>query len=433
MSPQPYIWTGEQSFEINGSGMHEDTLRIAANYRKSEKLLKLVLPTLCITYADMAFQNAVGGLQMNYPGSTVYGSAFFDPPIVLTGGDIEKYTYIRGAHRVEIGPDKTIVEFPSWKELVIPRLRIEESPGTPARLAIDPLEIYPDPPLKVTIKQYADGRHVGGITIESRHPKYVEPQLKPEYDIWVRVIDARNLRPLQETIVEIWRWDKSIKTPYGFGDFVLERQHYTNGNGVVQINDLPSGELQWYTVHMPGWRIAPRCLRPLPQQSVRMHMNAWKMIDDIFRYTWQKYDDLAALASLTHFDAQDILKMNHLASEAKLGPGMEITLPYYQARYCPENWESLDEIAQRFRMKDTKVLANTNGLRNIKEYNGTVDLMLPRWRFFHARPGDSLEVFDRQFGLPAGSAVPAHRVYRPREGALIPGEVVAVPTIRLRR
>jgi hypothetical protein len=433
MSVQPYIWTGAHNFEINGSGMHEDTLRISQNVQHTENMFRLLLPTLCITYADMVFQNAVGGQQMNYPGSAVYGPVYFDPPVELTGDNIEKYTYIRGAHRVEIGPQMTLIEFPSWKELVIPRLRIDESPGTPAHLSVDRFAIFPETPLKVTIKQYADGRHVGGITVEVRHPKYSEPQSKPVYDLWVRIIDARMQHPLKEAIFEIWRWDRSIDTPFGFGDFVLDSQHVTNSNGVVQVNNLLSGELHWYTIHLPGWRITPHCLRPLPQQSVRMHMNAWKMLGDTFRYTWQKNDDLNAIARLTHFDTQDILNMNNLSSASNLGSGMQITLPCYEARYCPENWETLDEIAQRFKMPDTKTLADANGLGNIKEYNGAVDLILPQWRFFHARPGDSLAIFDKQFSLPEGSTVPANRVYRPRDGALIPGEVVAVPTKKLQR
>jgi len=430
MGSQPYSWIGEHSFEINGSGLHEDTLRIEQNYRKSERMLKLILPTLCITYADMAFQNAVGGLQKNYPGSAAYGPVHFDPPIVLTGNDIEKFSYIRGAHRVEIGSQKTVIEFPCWEDLVIPRLRIDQSPGTPALLAVDTAQIELEKPLKIVVKQYADGRHVGGITVEARHPKYIEPELKPIYDLWIRVIDGVTQDPLQEAIVELWRWDDSISTPYGPGDFVLDGQHYTNSNGVVQLSNLPAQELQWYTVRMPGWRITPRYLKPLAKQSVRLHMHAWKMREDTFRYTWQKHDDLDDLAKLTHFDAQDILHKNQINSASKLQPGMEITLPCYQGTYRPEGWEKLNEIAMRFGMKDTKALADANGLRDIKEYDGAVDLKLPQWRFFHARAGDSLMAFDKQFSLPAGSALPVHRVYRPRAGALLPGEVVAMPIAR---
>jgi hypothetical protein len=427
MSLQPYVWSGKHNFEINGSGMHEDTLRIVQNYKKSEQMLKLVLPTLCITYADMTFQNAVGGLQKNYPGSKVYGPVHFDPPVVLEGDDIGKYTYIRGAYRVEIRPDDTIIYFPSWKDLVIPRLRIDESSGTPGMIAVDNARIEMDKPLKILVKQYADGRHVGGITVESRHPNYIEPKVKPVYDLWLRIIDGTTQKSLQETIVEIWHWDPNASTPHGTGKFVLDKQYYTNGNGVVQLNDLPADGLKCYTVRLPGWRIAPRYLRPLAQQSVRLHMRAWKMHHDTFSYTWQAKDDLDDIAKLTHLDTKDILKQNHITSASKLKPGKEITLPCYQGTYRPESWEKLHEVATRFGMKNTKELAKANGLRDIKEYNGAVDLKLLQWRFLHARVEDSLMVFDKQFGFPVDSSIPVHRIYRPRVGALLPGEVVALP------
>jgi hypothetical protein len=428
MSSEPYFWSGEHSFEISGSGMHEDTLRIVQNYRETQLMLRLILPTLCVTYADMSFQNSVGGLQHNYPRSAAYGPVYFVPPLVLTGSDIEKYTYIRGAQRVEIGPDTTIIEFLCWEDLVIPRLRIDRSPGAWARLEVGETRIDLKWALMISVKQYANGRHVGGVTIEKRHPEAIIPDLKPVYDLWIRVIDGMTRDPLQETIVDLWRWDSRIKTPYGLGDFVLDGRHYTNSNGVVQLQDLAAQELQWYTVNMPGWRVAPRCLRPLAEQPVRLHMHAWKMRADTFRYTWRAQDELDELAKLTHVGAQEILHMNRLASASQIVPGMEITMPCYQGTYRPESWEKLEDVAKRFGYENTKELAGVSGLRDIKAYHGATDLKLPQWRFFTARAGDSLEAFDMQFGLPEKSTVPAHRVYRPREGALLQGEVVAVPT-----
>lgn len=431
MSSKPYVWSGEHSFEIAGSGMHEDTLRIVQNYQQSERMLTLVLPTLCITYANMEFQNAVGGQQENYPASAAYGPAYFDPPVVLTGSDIEKYTYIRGAHSVEIGPDRTVIEFPCWKDLVIPRLRIDKAPGAGALLEAGETVIDQQTPLTIYVKQYADGRHVGGITIEKRHPEFVPPEPKAEYDLWIRVIDGVTREALWETLVEVWRWDPKASTPYGDGDFVLEERLYTDGNGVVQLLGLRAQELYWYAVNKPGWRVAPRYLRPLAQQSVRLHMQAWRMREDTFRYTWQRYDVLDELAKLTHIDAQEILKMNHIASASQLRAGMEITLPCYQGTYRPESWEKIAAVAKRFGFENTKELAYANGLRDINQYRGAKDLVLPQWRFFIARPGDSLQTFDKQFSLPARLSVPVHRLYRPRKGALLPGEIVAVPTERL--
>ena len=430
MSAQPYIWTGKHKFEIKGSGLHEDTLRIVANYRKSERMLKLVLPTLCITYADMAFQNAVGGLQKNYPASRSYGPIYFDPPVELTADDIEKYTYIRGAHRVEIGPRETIIEFSCREDLVIPRMRIDElqkAKGAESVLLVDNTKIDIDQPLKIAVKQYADGRHVGGIMVEKRHPKYVQSELKPVYDLWAQVVDGVIQNPLQETLVELWRWDDSAGTTFGSGDFVRESQHYTNSDGIVLVKNLPAEMLWWYIVNKPGWRIAPRCLRPLAQQSVRLHMVAWRMHDETFKYTWQTNDALEDLAQFTHFTVQEILKLNGIPSTQHLVPGKEIILPCYQGTYRPESPEKLLSIANRFRLKDLKEMAAVNGLSDIKAYHGEVDLKLPQWLFLHARSGDRIEEIDKQFNLQLNSTVPVHRVYRPQKGVLLPGEVIAVP------
>ena len=435
MSSEPYRWAGEHRFEVKGSGLHEDTLRIVANYRKSERMLKLVLPTLCITYADMAFQNAVGGMQKNYPASAAYGPVYFDPPVELSGDDIEKYTYIRGARHVEIGPRETIIEFPCWEDLVIPRLRIDElrkEKGVEAVLSVDDTQIDVNQPLKIAVKQYADGRHVGGIMVEKRHPKYVPPVSKPVYDLWVRVFDGVTQNPLQETIVELWRWDEGAKTSFSLGDFVRESHHYTNSDGIVQVNGLQAEMLWWYTARKPGWRIAPRCLRPLAQQPVRLHMAAWRMQDETFKYTWKTNDTLDDLAQFTHFTVQEILKLNRISSAKHLVPGMDVTLPCYQGTYRPESGETLVSIAKRFGLKGLKELAAVNDLHDIKSYHGEADLKLGKWRFLHARSGDRLEGIDTQFNLPRDSTVPVHRVYRPHEGALLPGEVVAVPYDRIR-
>jgi hypothetical protein len=309
-------------------------------------------------------------------------------------------------------------------------LRIDQKKGAPAMLQVGSTQLDVETPLKILVKQYADGRHVGGVTVEKRHPKYVQPELEPVYGLWLRIIDGVARKPLPEAIVELWRWDDAIRTPYGVGAFVMDGQHYTNGNGVIQLDGLRANHLHWYTVRMPGWRIASRCLRPLPNQMVRLHMRAWKMTLDMFRYTWQDHDVLDDIAGLTNLEPHDILKMNNLVSSSQLSTGMTISLPCYQGTYRPENWETLDAIARRFGLKDSQVLADVNGLHDIKAYDGAADLKLPHWRFFHARNDDSLGWFDEHFGLPSNSTVPVHRVYRPRGDALLPGEVVAVPTRR---
>lgn len=427
----PLTWTGEHGFSINGSGLHEDTIRIVQSQRQSERMLRLALPTLCITYAELTFQNAVGGLQVNYPASSMYGPAFFDPPVEVTGDDIERLTYIRGAHRVVIGPDETVIEFPSWEDLVVPRLRIDEAKGAPARLAVESATVNVEEPLTITVKQYADGRHVGGIAVEARHPEYVERKAEPIYDFWLRAIDGALQDPMVEATVEIWRWDPKASSPSGQGDFELVEERYTNSDGVVQVGGLPAEGLYWYTLRAVGWRVAPRCIRPLAGQPVRLHFRAWKMRGDTFRYKWQEHDDLDRLAEFTRVGPEEIVRMNRLESVRELGAEMQITLPCYDATYRPEGGEDLDGVAIRFGMRNGDELAVANGLRDGKDYDGATDLKLPEWQFFHAREGDSLAVVDRQFGLPAKSSIAAHRVYRPRTGVLLPGEVVAVPSARL--
>ncbi len=72
-------WKGQQAFYVSGTERADNTLRIAGAAPKTEALLRLVLPTLCITYADMTFANDIGGLQENWPGSAWYGPSTLIP------------------------------------------------------------------------------------------------------------------------------------------------------------------------------------------------------------------------------------------------------------------------------------------------------------------------------------------------------------------
>jgi hypothetical protein len=131
MPANAITWQGSHNFKLNGCAVHEDTLRVKSNYQKSERNLTLTLPTLCITYADMKFQNQIGGEQKLYPDSAAYGPVYFDPPVVINGEkEVERLTYIRGAERLEIGPKETKIEFHAWNELVIPRLRLSKEKST---------------------------------------------------------------------------------------------------------------------------------------------------------------------------------------------------------------------------------------------------------------------------------------------------------------
>ena len=124
---------------------------------------------------------------------------------------------------------------------------------------------------------------------------------------------------------------------------------------------------------------------------------------------------------------QEILQINGLPAEPALEPGMRISLPCYSGALRPDPWDTPQEIAERFRFEDLGALAKANGLEDLAAYDGSLDLQLPGWHFFHARAGDTLEILDRQFSLEPGSCVAVGRVFRPHTGLLYSGEIVGVP------
>jgi len=426
-----HTWEGGYVFRLNGSGLREDTLKVKSNYTKQERLLKLVFPTLCITYADMKFQNSIGGEQVNYPASQAYGPSHFDPPVEITGEqDIERLTYIRGCHRIEIGPRETTIEFPSWKELVIPRLRIDESKPIEAGLHVPVTGISVDEPLQIDVSQYADGRHVGGVRLERRHPQWQPSAVKETYDLWLRVIDGCTLEPLPEVMVDIWHWDPKFPTPYGTGGFRLDDRRYTDGAGSIDLAGRPSGELEAFTVRLAGRRVVARCMRPLAGQKVRLHMRTWPLTGDSLRFVWPAGTKLDGMARLTGHSAEDILHLNQFQSPSELKPGMQIALPCFAATYRMEQWDDFDWLGEAFKYRDAKGLAAANGLRDVASLDGGVDIKLPDWRFFYAGEGDTLEGIDALLGLPKGSTITVGRVYHPEPRLPFPGETVAVPTAR---
>lgn len=428
-SAAPIVWKGEYYFQLSGSGLHEDTLKIKSNSGQQEKLLRLVLPTLCITYADAKFQDDIGGEQENYPASRVYGPAYFDPPVELLGDEeIEKFTYIRGAHRVWIGPDKTVIDFYCWQDLVIPRLRISQKNPAEAGIEVPDIPIAVDQPLKVTVKQYADGRHVGGVRMEKRHPAWKEVPPKETYSLWIRVIDGFTLRPLPEMIVDIFHWDPKMRNPYGRGGFCLSDRRYTDGDGCIEIPDRPSGQLEAYVVRRAGSRAVVRCLRPLAGQNVRLHMRVWPMKQDTVRIKWPAGDHLDIVAQRTGQPIEEMLAFNRLKGSIEPKPGMNFNLPCYLATYHMEPWDTFDRVAHAFGYEDAEGLAEANGLRDPEDLNGLPEIKLPDWHFFYAQEHDTLEKFDEMLELPKGSTITVGRAFHPDPRLPYPGEVVAAPT-----
>ena len=424
-STDPFTWKGEYDFRLSGSGLHEDTLRIKSSARKQEQLLKLVLPTLCITYADAKFQDDIGGEQENFPASQAYGSAHFDPPIEILGEEkIEMFTYIRGAHRVEIGPKRTVIEFPSWKDLVIPRLRLDRVKPVDARLHVPETHIQVEKPLQITALQYADGRHVGGVRMEKRHPEW-KPSLEEErHSLWIRVIDGRSLQPLPKVMVDVLRWREREKS----GRFLLEDRLHTDGSGCIEIQDLPSGDLEAYVVRHHGWRAVVRCVRPLAGQIVRLHMRAWPLHREKVRFEWKDTDRLDVIARRAGVSVDDLASLNRLRTAKGPAPGARINLPLYAATYQLEPWDDLDWVASAFGYEGVQELAEANGLKEAADLAHLHDIRLPDWHFLYAKDGDTFEGIDRSFGLPPGSTIPVGRVFHPNPKSPYPGETVAIPT-----
>lgn len=428
LSTDVYLWKGQQEFRLTASGLKEDTLRISSKFQKTEAQFVLRLPTLCITYADMRFQNAVGGLQENYPASQAYGPMFFDPPVIISGEkEIERLTYIRGAQKVIIGPKETHVEFGAWKELIIPRLRLDTKQPVEALIQADNLPVRVDQPLSLLVRQYADGRHTGGVNIEVRHPDYKPPEPKPEYDLSVRVIDAQLLEPLVEVRIETWIWDEQEASPLGQGNFRLNGQFWTGSDGGIYSSGRPVESLEGVMSLLPGWRVTPRVFRPLDGQLVRITLRAWKMQPSKRRFSWKQKLDLEALGERCGSNGQSILSLNKLPGPGALVPGMRISLPCFVGALYLDPWDTPQTLARRFHFDDLGSLAKANGLASLDDYDGSLPLQLPGWNFFHALPGDTLDEFDDLFNLPRGSCVTVGRAFRPQPGLLLAGEIVGVP------
>jgi hypothetical protein len=429
-SSSPLVWRGKYEFWLTGTDHHEDTLWIEANYKNTEQPLRLTLPTLCITYADMGFANAIGGVQKNYPESSEYGPMFFNPQIEISGEkEIEKFTWIRGAHRVVIAPETTEIEWYRWNHLVIPRLRLPKKKPVIALLTIEDTRIAVDEPLAIKVKQYADGRQIGSIRVGKRHPDWQPKEIKKEYDLRIWVVDGKTLKPMPEVALNLFRWDPELATPYGKGGFRMIERRYSDGHGTVQdLNRRPSNELEAITLHHPGWRAVARCFRPLPGQPVQILMLAWKLKEDFVRYIWKTSDRLEVLGELTGYTIEDIRQRSKLSIPLDLRVGMRIKLPCYAATYRMEPCDTFEWLSEVFAYPGVEELTRLNGLDDPADLSGLGEIKLPGWHFFYARRGDSLERIDKMFGLPPGSSRTVGRVHHQDPRLPYESETIAVPT-----
>ena len=415
-------WGGSYPFRVNGGAVHEDTLRVSSNLlvNKEGQPLSLTLPTLCISYADAKFQNQIGGVQLGYPQSRAYGPVYFDPPVVISGdAEVERLTYIRGAHRVTIGPKETLVEFRSERALVIPRLRLTKKDLATLSLKVPPVPLSLAEPLRVDVVQLADGRHVGGVRMEKRHPDWKPQPPKEIYTLTVRLSDGGSGSPLVKRAVDVLRWDAQA------GSLRPSTSLRTDGNGWTKPSQRVSGELEACVVKLPGYRVAARCFRPLAGQNLRLHLRAWPLPSAMAPYLWHKGDQLEAIALLCGHPAKTLLALNHLDDAAGFKAGLRVILPCWGASYHLDAWDSWDGVAAGFGYKNAKGLAKVLGLKGLDTMS---ELTLPDWSLFYAREGDRLSAIDTMFGLPKGSVRAVGRVHHPDADRPYAGETLAVPT-----
>lgn len=422
-SDAPISWRGEHGFFISGTDHEDDTIRIPASHRKDEALYKLILPTLCITYADMKFANDVGGVQLNYPDSIIYGRKYFDPPVVLTGDkEIERFTWIRGAEKVTIGPEKTVVEFRSWRDLEIPKLRIRHKTKIESLLNFTDVEIAVTQPFVVKVLQYADGRHVGGINVTKRHPNWKPEPEGEEFDLLVRLIDGETRNAIPEAPVNLYTWNEEK------GQFVPEATYYTNGMGIVDVQGLRCsskkllevGELPWLP---QAWRF-----RPLPDQKVKKFFRLWKHKKTTAPFVWRVGASIELLAKLSGSEEKEILKLNDISSEREINSGDEILIYHFQTHHHVEVGDTLESLAEYFSYRTVDELAKANGLDAPKNIHPDQKILLPGWMFFQAGEDDIFVKFDELFNLPKGWTRPARRVLHDNPERVYANEIIAVPT-----
>lgn len=426
-----HTWSGNHTFGIEGTHHHEDTLRIENNYAHmgTELAFALHLPTLCITYADMTFANAIGGLQRRYPDSTMYGQAHFNPPVTILGQDeVEKFTWIRGAHQVVIGPEETLISWYPRETLVVPRLRIEVKQAVTATLAIAPLPIAVNRPLQIDVSQYADGRSVGGLSVVQRHPQWVPGPSEEVYDLWVRVVDGDTKEPLPEAKVNVYRWNEDMGTGSGAGTMTLAARQYTDGMGMARFAHRPSGTLETVVLDLPGCRAVSRSLRAFPGQQVHLSLNAWTMRQETLRYTWKAGDTLWDVAALTASTPEQILHLNGIADPVILVPGLEIDLPCFAATYGLEPGDTSQWLAAAFGFKSVEELALVNGLSDVLRLDESREIVLAGWHFFYARPGDSVAKLESLLSCPSGWLRFVGRCVHPDPQLPMAPEVIAIPT-----
>jgi len=423
----PIKWQGKQAFYVAGTGLNDDTIRIEGSHRELKERLSLVLPTLCITYADLRFANAVGGVQADYPDSAGYGPLYFDPPVVINGEEeIRKHTWIRGADQVTIGPKETVIKWWGWRTLVIPKLRIKSKKKAKAVISVPEVVITVSQPFSLKTMQYTDGRHVGGVQLVKRHPDWKPEPVGNDYGLWVRVTDGYTKGGIPEAKVSLYTWKAGVSA--GKGEFVPESYWFTNGMGIVEASGLPCSSKKLVLVDCKPWLPQVWRFRPIGGQKVRLNFKLWQNKRGVCRYEWKMGDTLDDVASLAGTDPKAILDMNKLHSEKDLKPGQLIDIPCFEAVYRFEDRDTLKRISELFCYDSVEKLAEANKLAKPYKLYKEQAVLLPSWLFFIAPPGSLFEELDKRFKLPGGWTRPAQRRLHDNPAKAYDNEVIAVPT-----
>ncbi len=419
-------WKGEHIFYINGTGHEDDTLRVRANRAETKKPLSLILPTLCITYADMKFANKIGGIQKAYPESIPYGEKYFKPSVTLSGEkEIERFTWIRGAESVTIGTKRTIISWPSWKTLVIPKLRIRAGEKAEARVNVPEIHLTVDQPFEAKTMQFADGRHIGGVQLVKRHPDWKPVPVDEKYDLWVRIIDGKSRRAIQKAHVTVWDWKTEDDGTHGA--FTPAVNLYTDEMGIAQAEGLDCSDKQLLTVEAKQWKNQAHRFRPFPGQKIKRTFKMQPLKHRTTLYQWDRKDTLKTLAHLSSTAKPALLRMNRFKTAREIPIGQQINLPCFQAAYTIEPRDTLERIAEYFCYHSTHELAAANNITSPPRIFTDQELILPGWRFFIAPAAELFEEFDDRFGIPRGWTRPAMRTLHDIPSQAYEREMIAVP------
>ncbi len=418
----PIRWEGNQAFFITGTHLEDNTIRIEGDHSKEECKVTLTLPTLCITYADMKFANEIGGVQKDYPDSEEYGLRFFDPPIEIIGHkNVEELTWIRGAEKVSIGPKETQIQWWKARTLVIPRLRIKSKQKVPAKLEIPKVIIPVYQPLIIKVMQYSNGRHVGGIQVTKRHPKWKPTEEKKSYDLWVRVIDGHTRRAIKEANVTLL----SITNE---GQFVLVGEWLTNDMGIASISELEISNKSLLRIEQQPWHSQFWRFRSHPGQKVRRTFKLWSGKSKQCIYEWNRDDRLEQLAKILGISSKTLLSMNKLKEEKAMKPGMKVKFPCLDAIYYPEGRDRIEDLVTLFCYNDIPEIARPNKLKKPYQLNVGQGIRLPGWNFVKVGKGVKFELLDKLFGQPKGWTRPAQRILHDDPQIAYYRELVAIPT-----